>query len=150
MAKKLTKSLSYKKRAQKIIPHLTGTFSSAAPSFVDGIYPVYAKSAKGPYFRLRDPSGYAKEIALQWEKYGKRGMRLAQVYDQVFSIVPKWVKAFSKTYREYCESERCRTTGQNQARFQIETSLAERLQPPAKTLRRVCSSDRFRSVFRPD
>jgi len=65
-----------------------------------------AKSAKGPYYRIRDPVGYAKEIALQWEKYEKRGMRLAQVYDQVFTFVPKWVKAFSKAYREHTDVEK--------------------------------------------
>lgn len=39
-----------KDRALKIIPHLTGTFSSAPSSFVEGVYPVYAKSATGSHF----------------------------------------------------------------------------------------------------
>ena len=46
----ITKSNKIKERAKKVIPHLTGTFSSAAPSFVEGVYPVYAKSANGSHF----------------------------------------------------------------------------------------------------
>ena len=65
-----------------------------------------AKAAKGPYYRMRDPVGYAKEIALQWEKYEKKGMRLAQIYDQVFTFSPKWVKQFSKAYREHTDVEK--------------------------------------------
>jgi glutamate-1-semialdehyde 2,1-aminomutase len=47
-----------KKRAQKVIPHLTGTFSRAAPSFVEGVYPVFAKSAKGAHFLDVDGNKY--------------------------------------------------------------------------------------------
>ncbi len=39
-----------KNRAKKVIPHLTGTFSRAAPNFVEGVYPVYAEKANGCYF----------------------------------------------------------------------------------------------------
>ena len=39
-----------KNRAKKIIPHLTGTFSRAAPNFVEGVYPVYIEKANGCYF----------------------------------------------------------------------------------------------------
>ena len=46
----LDTSNGYKKRAEKVVPHLTGTFSRAAPSFVEGVFPVYAKSAKGSHF----------------------------------------------------------------------------------------------------
>ena len=50
MKRRLDISNGYKKRAQKVVPHLTGTFSRAAPSFVEGVFPVYAKSAKGSHF----------------------------------------------------------------------------------------------------
>ena len=46
----ITKSNELKERSKKVIPHLTGTFSRAAPSFVEGVYPVYAQSANGAYF----------------------------------------------------------------------------------------------------
>ncbi len=36
--------------ARRIIPHQTGTFSRAASSYVDGVYPVYAKSGNGSHF----------------------------------------------------------------------------------------------------
>ena len=45
MTLKITKSANLKNKAQKLIPHLTGTFSSAPNSFVENVYPVYAKSA---------------------------------------------------------------------------------------------------------
>ena len=46
----LQNSNNLKEKAAKIIPHLTGTFSSAPSSFVEGVYPVYAKSALGSHF----------------------------------------------------------------------------------------------------
>ena len=39
-----------KDQAKKIIPHQTGTFSRASSSFVEGVFPVYAKSGKGSHF----------------------------------------------------------------------------------------------------
>jgi len=65
-----------------------------------------AKAVKGPYYRIRDPVSYAKEIASQWDKYKKRGMRLAQIFDQVFTFSPKWMKEFCKSYRENTDVER--------------------------------------------
>jgi len=50
LKRRLDISNGYKKRAEKVVPHLTGTFSRAAPSFVEGVFPVYAKSAKGSHF----------------------------------------------------------------------------------------------------
>jgi glutamate-1-semialdehyde 2,1-aminomutase len=47
---KLSKSNKLKNKAKKIIPAQTQTFSRAASSFVEGVYPVYAKSAKGSHF----------------------------------------------------------------------------------------------------
>jgi glutamate-1-semialdehyde 2,1-aminomutase len=50
MIKSLSKSNELKNRAEKVIPHLTGTFSRAAPSFVEGVFPVYVQSAHGSHF----------------------------------------------------------------------------------------------------
>lgn len=65
-----------------------------------------AKSVKGSYYRIRDATSYAKELAMQWEKYEKRGMRLAQIFDQVFTFSPKWVKEFGRAYREQTDVEK--------------------------------------------
>ena len=40
-------STQYKKRAEKVIPHLTGTFSRAATAFIEGAYPLYIQSGIG-------------------------------------------------------------------------------------------------------
>ncbi len=64
------------------------------------------KAVKGPYFRLRDPRAYAREIAEQWEKYEKRGMRLAQIFDQVLTFNKKWVKDFCDEYRKVTDVEK--------------------------------------------
>jgi len=65
-----------------------------------------SKAVKGPYFRFRDPASYAKEMAFLWDKYEKRGMRLAQVFDEVFTFSTKWVKDFSKAYKEYTDVDK--------------------------------------------
>lgn len=44
----LSKQLTEK--AQKIIPHQTGTFSRATSSFIEGVYPSYIKSGNGSHF----------------------------------------------------------------------------------------------------
>jgi len=46
----IKKSIELTKRARKIIPHQTGTFSRSASHFVEGVYPSYIKSAKGAHF----------------------------------------------------------------------------------------------------
>ena len=38
MARTLTNSNTFKERAKKVVPHLTGTFSRAAPSYVEGVF----------------------------------------------------------------------------------------------------------------
>lgn len=58
-----------------------------------------ANAVKGQYYRLRDPVKYAQEIAYQWDKYKHRGLRLAQLFDPVFTLNPKWLKAFCDEYR---------------------------------------------------
>ena len=58
MKKKLDQSFSLKERARKIIPHLTQTFSRAAPTFVEGVFPVYAQHANGSHFTDVDGNEY--------------------------------------------------------------------------------------------
>ena len=58
MSKNLEKSKELKERATKVIPHQTGTFSRAATSFVEGVYPVYAESATGSRFFDVDGNEY--------------------------------------------------------------------------------------------
>ena len=58
MSLKITKSNALKERAKKVTPHLTQTFSRAATSFVEGVYPVYVKSAKGSHFTDVDGNDY--------------------------------------------------------------------------------------------
>ena len=56
-------------------------------------------AVSGKYFRLRNPVGYAQEIAYQWAKYKNRNLRLAQLFDPVFTMYDDWVEAFCN---EYC------------------------------------------------
>ena len=58
MPRKLENSNHLKNRAKKVIPHLTGTFSRAAPSYVEGVFPVYAQSASGSHFVDVDGNDY--------------------------------------------------------------------------------------------
>ena len=58
MKNKLNKSTNLKNKARKLIPHFTGTFSSAPNSFVENVYPVYAKSANGSHFIDVDGNEY--------------------------------------------------------------------------------------------
>jgi len=46
----ISNSDDFKQRANQIIPHQTGTFSRAAPHFVEGVYPSYIESANGSHF----------------------------------------------------------------------------------------------------
>lgn len=59
-----------------------------------------ADAVKGSYYRLRDPVKYAQEIAYQWEKYKNRGVRLAQLFDPVFTLNEKWLKLFCDEYKK--------------------------------------------------
>ena len=58
MTRSLINSNNFKERSRKVIPHLTGTFSRAAPSYVEGVFPVYAQSAKGSHFIDVDGNEY--------------------------------------------------------------------------------------------
>jgi glutamate-1-semialdehyde 2,1-aminomutase len=56
--KKLDRSKFLTEKARKLIPSQTGTFSRAASSFVEGVYPAYAESASGSYFTDVDGNTY--------------------------------------------------------------------------------------------
>jgi anaerobic magnesium-protoporphyrin IX monomethyl ester cyclase len=58
-----------------------------------------SKAVEGKYFRMRDPVKYAQEIAYQWRKYRHRNLRLAQLFDPVFTMKEEWVEAFCDEYR---------------------------------------------------
>ena len=58
MVTNLTNSNELKERARKVVPHLTGTFSRAAPHFVEGVYPVYIESGQGSHFTDVDGNEY--------------------------------------------------------------------------------------------
>ena len=54
----LRNSFKYLKKSERLIPSLTQTFSRAAYTFVEGAFPVYAKSAKGSHFIDVDGNEY--------------------------------------------------------------------------------------------
>lgn len=58
MLRELTNSKELQERAKNVIPHLTGTFTRSAHSFVEGVYPVYIKSAAGSHFTDVDGNKY--------------------------------------------------------------------------------------------
>lgn len=80
----------------------------------------------GKYFRLRDPVKYAQEIAYQWNKYKNRNLRLAQLFDPVFTMYDDWVEAFCSEYR--------RLGIQNEFRYSIFSRLDHLHEKKIKTL----------------
>lgn len=54
----IIQSNKLKESARKVIPSQTGTFSRAATSFVEGVYPVYVQSANGSHFVDVDGNNY--------------------------------------------------------------------------------------------
>ena len=58
-----------------------------------------SQAVKGNYYRLREPEGYAREIAFQWDKYRNRSMRLAQLFDPVFTMDLNWLSVFCREYK---------------------------------------------------
>ena len=64
-----------------------------------------SQAVEGSYYRLRNPVKYANEILLQWEKYKKKGMRFAQLFDQVPTLNQKWLKSFCEEYKKQGEPE---------------------------------------------
>lgn len=58
------------------------------------------EAVEGRYYRKRDPRQYAKEIAYQYQKYRKRNIRLAQLFDQIFTMDEEWITKFCDEYRK--------------------------------------------------
>jgi len=58
MNRSLDNSFSYLEKSRKLIPSLTQTFSRSASTFVEGIFPVYAKRANGSHFIDVDDNEY--------------------------------------------------------------------------------------------
>lgn len=58
MKRNFTKSFEYLEKSRNLIPSLTQTFSRAAYTFVEGAFPIYAKSAKGSHFIDVDDNEY--------------------------------------------------------------------------------------------
>ena len=58
MKKTLKNSFDLLDKSKKLIPSLTQTFSRAAYTFVEGSFPVYAKSAEGSHFTDVDNNEY--------------------------------------------------------------------------------------------
>ena len=50
MSPEISNSNNFKRRANEVIPHQTGTFSRSASHFVEGVYPAYIESANGSHF----------------------------------------------------------------------------------------------------
>lgn len=67
-----------------------------------------SKAVSGRYYRIRNPILYAREVAYQWKKYEKRGMRLAQLFDQVFTFDYDWIKKFCEEYRKLVDVKKYR------------------------------------------
>jgi glutamate-1-semialdehyde 2,1-aminomutase len=63
MAKNLKNSLEFLKRAKKVLPAQTHTFSKGYKSFVEGVYPVFAESAKGSHIFDIDGNEYIDYMA---------------------------------------------------------------------------------------
>jgi len=57
------------------------------------------RDAGKQYFRLRDPRDFAAELEEYYGRYAKRGMRLFQIFDPVFTMKDSWVQTFCDEYR---------------------------------------------------
>ena len=58
MKRVLDNSFNYLEKSRKLVPSLTQTFSRAAYTFVEGVFPVYAKKASGSRFIDVDDNEY--------------------------------------------------------------------------------------------
>jgi glutamate-1-semialdehyde aminotransferase len=83
---KLKKSNLLKERSKKVIPHLTQTFSRASTTFVDGVYPVYVKSAKGSHIVDVDGNDYIDYLL------GLGPITLGYNYPKVNAAITKQLK----------------------------------------------------------
>jgi len=57
------------------------------------------QAVPGKRIRQRSPRAYAQEIKYQWEKYKKRGMEVALLYDPIFPFDKSWVREFCDEYQ---------------------------------------------------
>lgn len=53
----------------------------------------------GNYYRVMSPKRYAEELAYDWQKYRKRGLRLMQLFDQIPALNKEWLKEFTEEYK---------------------------------------------------
>ncbi|MDD5656843.1 MAG: radical SAM protein [Elusimicrobia bacterium] len=56
-------------------------------------------AVQGKYYRQRDPRAFARELQQHWEKYRRRGFKLAQIFDPVFTLDKKWLSEFCSEYK---------------------------------------------------
>ena len=54
----------------------------------------------GKYYRVMSAKRFAHELAYQWKKYEKRGLRLMQIFDQIPTLSLEWVKEFTEEYKK--------------------------------------------------
>ena len=83
---KLHKSFEYLKKARILIPSLTQTFSRAPYTFVEGAFPVYAKSAKGSHFTDVDGNQYIDYLC------GLGPVVLGHSYPKINNAIKKQLK----------------------------------------------------------
>ncbi len=83
---KLTNSNKLKQKAKRIIPAQTQTFSRAAASFIEGVFPVYAKYAKGSHFTDVDGNTFIDYLL------GLGPITLGYNYDKVNSAIVNQLK----------------------------------------------------------
>jgi len=75
-------------------------FSRGCPyrcSFCDG-WGIASSVKQGCYYREKKPVLSARELYKYWYTYRHRGLRLAQVFDPVFTLDERWVVAFCEEY----------------------------------------------------
>jgi radical SAM superfamily enzyme YgiQ (UPF0313 family) len=61
---------------------------------------VLPRLSTGKRFRVRNARKYVQEVAILYKKYGSRGMRLAHVYDSVFTFDLEWLKEWTDEYKK--------------------------------------------------
>lgn len=83
---KLTNSKKLKIKAKRLIPAQTQTFSRSATTFVEGVYPVYAKSAHGSHFTDVDGNKFLDYLM------GLGPITLGYNYKKVNSAITKQLK----------------------------------------------------------
>lgn len=56
------------------------------------------KAVPGCRYRVRDPKNYVDEIQYHYEKYRKKGFRMAHPFDPVFPLNREWTRQFCEEY----------------------------------------------------